>query len=152
MVSAPSGDAVAGLDYVERNRGAGGGDAVVLGCGPGSVCAWLAQAGLHPVGVDVAQSQLDNANLLQAEFGLTFPLVRANAEAVPYDDASFDVAVSEYGASVWCDPYRWVPEAARLLRPGGTLIFVITSPFLITCTPSAGGAAREQLQRPYFGR
>jgi hypothetical protein len=30
-----------------------------------------------------------------------------------------DLAVSEYGASIWCDPHRWIPEAHRLLRPGG---------------------------------
>ena len=43
---------------------------------------------------------------------------------MPRPDASFDLAISEYGASIWCDPYRWVPEAARLLRPGGRLIFL----------------------------
>ena len=36
-------------------------------------------------------------------------------------DASFDLVVSEYGASVWCDPERWIAEAARLLRRGGRL-------------------------------
>jgi hypothetical protein len=30
----------------------------------------------------------------------------------------------EYGAAIWCDPYRWIPEAARLLRPGGELLFL----------------------------
>ena len=47
-----------------------------------------------------------------------------DAEAVPLPDASFDLAISEYGASIWCDPYRWIPEAARLLRPGGVLVFL----------------------------
>ncbi len=35
--------------------------------------------------------------------------------------------VSEYGASIGCDPYTWIPEAARLLRPGGQLIFLVNS-------------------------
>ena len=43
---------------------------------------------------------------------------RPSAEDVPLPDESFDLAVSEYGASIWSDPYRWIPEAARLLRPG----------------------------------
>ena len=42
---------------------------------------------------------------------------------------------SEYGASIWCDPYRWIPEAARLLRPGGRLIFLSNSILSILCSP-----------------
>ena len=61
---------------------------------------------------------------LQAEFGIEFPLHLGNAEATPFPDASFDFAISEYGAAIWCDPYKWIPEAARLLRPGGRLHFL----------------------------
>ena len=50
--------------------------------------------------------------------GCPFPLIHGDAEQVPLPDESFDLAISEYGASIWCDPYRWIPEAARLLRPG----------------------------------
>ena len=126
-------------------------NAIELGCGTGYLCAWLARAGLRPVGVDIAHAQIENALSFQQEFDLSFRLDRVNAEAVPYEDASFDFAISEYGASVWCDPYRWVPEAARLLRPGGILVFIVTTPFLMTCTPAGGGSAGEQLERSYFG-
>ena len=114
-------------------------NAIDLGCGTGYVCAWLARAGLHAVGIDIAQAQIENARAFQREFDLDFRLDRANAEAVPYEDASFDLAMSEYGASVWCDPYRWVPEAARLLRPGGLLVLIVTAPFLMACTPASEG-------------
>ena len=79
--------------------------------------------------------------------------MRADGEHVPLADASFDVVLSEYGACLWCDPYRWVPEAARLLRPGGELVFLTNSVFLILCIPEtdAEGAATERLLRPYFG-
>jgi ubiquinone/menaquinone biosynthesis C-methylase UbiE len=53
--------------------------------------------------------------------------VRAAAEAVPLRDASFDLAVSEYGAAIWADPFTWIPEAARLLRVGGELVFLANS-------------------------
>jgi len=33
-----------------------------------------------------------------------------SAESVPLPDAGFDLAISEYGASIWADPYRWIPE------------------------------------------
>lgn len=125
--------------------------AVDLGCGSGSVCAWLARAGMHPVGVDFSRAQLENARTLQREFGVGFRLDLASAESLPYEHASFDLAISEYGASVWCDPYRWIPEAARLLRPAGLLIFFVTAPILTVCTPASGGAAGERLQRAYFG-
>ena len=65
-------------------------------------------------------------------------------------DDSFDLALSEYGASVWADPYRWIPEAARLLRPGGRLVFLHGTPLAHLCYPDVGDAT-TQLQRPYFG-
>ena len=41
---------------------------------------------------------------MQAEHGIEFPLIEGDAEAVPLPDASFDFALSEYGASLWCEP------------------------------------------------
>lgn len=124
--------------------------AVELGCGTGYVSAWLARAGAHPVGVDVSAAQLATARAMQAEFGLRFPLLLADAERVPCRDASFDLAISEYGASLWCDPYRWIPEAARLLRPGGRLVFALRSPLFGVCRVD-GGTAGTELRRPMFG-
>jgi SAM-dependent methyltransferase len=104
------------------------------------------------VGIDNSARQLDTARAMQEEFGIEFPLVHGNAEATPFDDASFDFAISEYGASIWCDPYAWIPEAARLLRPGGRLVFLVNSPLAIMCLPDdADVPAQERLLRPYFG-
>ena len=91
-------------------------DIIELGCGTGYVSAWLARRGARPVGLDNSAAQLATARALQQRFGLRFPLVHASAEQAPFTDASFDVVISEYGASIWCDPYAWIPEAARLLR------------------------------------
>jgi len=130
-----------------------GRDVVELGCGTGYVSAWLARRGARPVGVDLSTAQLATARRLQQEFDLPFPLVQANAEAVPLRDGSFDVAISEYGASIWCDPYRWIPEASRLLRPDGELIFLVNGTILMLCVPDleADMPARERLVRDYFG-
>ena len=130
-----------------------GRDAVELGCGAGYVSSWLARRGARPVGVDLSANQLVSAAQFQREFGLDFPLVQANAEAVPLRSESFDLAISEYGASIWCDPYRWIPEAARLLRPGGELIFLVNGTILMLTIPDveAEGPATERLLRPYFG-
>jgi SAM-dependent methyltransferase len=129
---------VAGLDVLE------------LGCGTAYFSAWLARRGARPVGVDITPVQLETARRLQREVGLGFPLVEASAEDVPLADASFDLVVSEYGASIWCDPARWVPEAARVLRPGGRLVFLCNSPLSIVCSPDEG-TVEERLVRPQFG-
>jgi ubiquinone/menaquinone biosynthesis C-methylase UbiE len=110
-------------------------DAIELGCGTAYFSSWLARAGARVVGVDVTEAQLATARACQLKFGLSFPLIEANAEHVPLADASFDLALSEYGASLWCDPARWIPEAARLLRPGGRLVFLTNSPLLALCLP-----------------
>ncbi len=125
-------------------------DVVELGCGTAYVSAWLARRGARPTGVDVTPAQLETAGRLQGEHGLTFPLVEASAEAVPLPDASFDLAVSEYGASIWCDPHRWLPEAHRLLRPAGRLWFLRNSTLVMLCSPDEG-AAGETLARPQRG-
>ena len=129
-----------------------GRDTIELGCGTAYVSAWLARRGARPVGIDNSSAQLETARAFQREFGLEFPLLHGNAEDVPFPDASFDFAISEYGASIWCDPYDWIPEAARLLRPGGRLAFLVNSPFLMLCVGELeGDAAKERLLRPYFG-
>lgn len=110
-------------------------DAIELGCGTAYVSAWMARRGAKPVGIDNSAAQLATARRLQAEHGLEFPLLHGNAERVPYPDASFDLAVSEYGAAIWCDPYVWIPEAARLLRPGGRLVFLCNSIVSMLCAP-----------------
>src|SRR2546430_2186110 len=77
-------------------------------------------------------------------------LVEANAEATGLPDASFDLAISFYGASIWCDPYKWIPEAARLLRPGGELVFLRNSTLAILCATEEGPTS-ETMQRPQRG-
>lgn len=133
-------DDLAGLDTIE------------LGCGTAYVSAWLARRGARPVGIDNSEQQLTTARRLQAAHGLDFPLHHGNAEQVPYPDASFDLAISEYGASIWADPYLWIPEASRLLRPGGRLIFLVNGTILVLAMQEGDeDPATDQLRRPYFG-
>jgi len=129
---------VAGLDVVE------------LGCGTAYLSARLAKQGARPVGVDPTPAQLETARRMMQETGIVFPLVEAPGESVPLPDASFDLAISEYGACLWADPYEWIPEAARMLRPGGRLIFLTNSNIAQLCFPPVGELT-EQLQRPLFG-
>jgi ubiquinone/menaquinone biosynthesis C-methylase UbiE len=129
-----------------------GKDAIELGCGTAYVSAWLARRGARVVGIDSSEAQLATARRLQQQYGLYFPLLHGNGEAVPYPDASFDFAVSEYGACLWADPHTWIPEARRLLRPGGRLAFLVNSFLMVLCMPDEEGlAATNCLLRPAFG-
>lgn len=127
---------VAGLDVVE------------LGCGTAYFSAWLARRGARPIGVDLSPAQLASARRCQEQSGVQFPLVEADATDVPVPSGSCDLVVSEYGASVWCDPAAWLPEAARLLRPGGRLVFLTNSVLASLTVPDEGGYAGDRLLRP----
>jgi SAM-dependent methyltransferase len=127
-------------------------DVIELGCGTAYVSSWLARRAARPVGIDNSPAQLETARQLQAEFGVEFPLYLGNAEQTPFPDESFDLAISEYGASIWCDPYLWIPEAARILRPGGQLVFLVNGAILMLCAPDAENEpATDRLLRDYFG-
>jgi SAM-dependent methyltransferase len=131
-----------------------GRDAIELGCGTAYVSAWLARRGARVVGIDNSPKQLETARRLQEEHDLRFPLLLGNAETVPYPDASFDFAISEYGAALWADPRKWIPEAARMLRSGGELVFLTNGYISILCMPDyeSEGPATDRMRRPYFDR
>jgi ubiquinone/menaquinone biosynthesis C-methylase UbiE len=127
--------------------------AIELGCGTGYVSAWLHRLGASVYAIDNSEQQLATARRLAAERGVDdIEWVHGSAESVPQPDGSFDLAVSEYGAAIWCDPFVWVPEAHRLLRPGGQLVFLGNHPLAMVCSSPAGDApVGERLERPYFG-
>ena len=126
-------------------------DVIELGCGTGYLSSWLSRRGARASGLDNSGKQLATARMFQEEFEIRFPLIHADAERAPLRDGTFDLAVSEYGAAIWCDPYRWIPEAARILRPGGELAFLGHSYLAMLTFPDEDLPASEQLQRDHFG-
>ena len=126
-------------------------DVIELGCGTAYLSAQLARRGARGGVLDLPPPQRPPAAGCLGGWGGGFPGVGPDAEAVPLRDASFDLVVSEYGASVWCDPERWVAEAARLLRPGGRLVFLTNSVLATLCVPEDEGFATERLLRPQRG-
>lgn len=128
-----------------------GKDILEFGCGAAQWCIFLAQRGARPVGIDNSARQLDHARRLMAEAGVHFPLVHGSAESVPLPDASFDIIFCDHGAMSWADPYRTVPEAARLLRPGGLLAFNMSCILWELCYNEATDQTEECLRHYYFG-
>lgn len=130
---------VAGLDVLE------------LGCGGAQWSICLARRGARVTGLDVSGQQLAFAREQVREAGVEVRLVHASADATGLPDAAFDLVFADHGAPGFVDPARWVPEVARLLRPGGRLVFNSTTPWLHGCFDPAANAVGERLVSPYFG-
>lgn len=126
-------------------------DVLEFGCGAAQWSIGLVGAGARPVGLDLSERQLEHARTLMAEAGVDFPLIQASAEAVPLPDASFDIVFCDHGAMTFADPYRTVPEVARLLRPGGLFAFSHGSPILSIAWAADAEHAGDRLVVDYFG-
>lgn len=124
-------------------------EAVELGCGTGYISGWMAARGANVLGLDVSDQQLGTARRLAAQHGAQIDFRHLNAEATGLEDESFDFAISEYGAAIWCDPKLWLPEAWRILRPGGRLTFLGNHPLMHITTPLSGAKCDHALHRPY---
>ena len=107
-----------------------GRDVLEFGCGAAQWSIALAGEGARVTGLDNSARQLEHARTLMAQAGVDFPLVHASAESTGLPDASFDVVLCDHGAMSFADPYLTVPEAARLLRPGGLLAFSMHTPII----------------------
>jgi ubiquinone/menaquinone biosynthesis C-methylase UbiE len=123
-----------------------GKDVLEVGCGAAQWSIALAGRGARAVGLDVSAKQLEHARAAGADF----PLVHGTAEALPFDDASFDVVFCDFGAFTFTDPYLSIPHAARVLRPGGLLAFSHGTPFDSLCWHDPSQSMSTELQRPYF--
>lgn len=92
-----------------------------------------------------------NRDVWNEDAPIDFPLVHASAEDPPLPDGSFHIVFSEYGAAIRCDPYVWIPQARRLLRPGGRVIFLAHSVLVPLCAPRGEDPLEERLLFPQRG-
>jgi SAM-dependent methyltransferase len=129
----------------------GGLDVLEFGCGAAQWSIALARRGARPVGLDLSARQLEHARRSMGAAGVDFPLVEGSAEDVPLPDASFDIVFCDHGAMTFADPYRTVPEAARLLRPGGLFAFNHASPIETLVWASDAEHAGDRFVMDYFG-
>ncbi len=122
-----------------------------LGCGAARWSSALAGRAGRVVGLDLSTVQLARARSLSRRTSRGADLIRANAERLPFSDASFDIVFSDWGAMTFCDPFRTVPEAARVLDSGGRLVFATSSPFRAVAQDRRTDHLGHALRYDYFG-
>jgi SAM-dependent methyltransferase len=127
-----------------------GRDVLEFGCGAAQWSIALHAQGARVTGLDNSARQLEHARRLMAEAGVEFPLVHASAEATGLPDESFDLVFCDFGAMTFTDPQLSVPEAARLLRADGLLVFSAITPICDLVWADADEHPGEQLVRGYF--
>jgi SAM-dependent methyltransferase len=90
-----------------------------VACGSGQVALVAAERGLKVTGVDIAPNLILAARGRAAAAGLDVQFDEGDAEALPYPEATFDVAASLFGAMFAPRPERVAAELLRVCRPGG---------------------------------
>ena len=105
-----------------RRVGVGKGEDVLdVACGTGNAAIRAAQAGGHVIGLDLTPELFDAGRRLAEEAGVSVNWVEGDAEAIPFDDNSFDVVLSTFGCMFAPRHLLTATELARVLRPGGRL-------------------------------
>jgi ubiquinone/menaquinone biosynthesis C-methylase UbiE len=119
-----------------------------LGCGGGQWSRSLAGEAAHVVGFDLSDAQLAAARAAMGS--ACYGLVQGAAEQLPFAADSFDLAFCDHGGLSWAPPEIVVPEAARVLRPGGRLVFNVISPWATVCYDDKADAVTTRLRHDYF--
>jgi len=100
-----------------------------VGCGAASCARWLRTRGGDAVAFDLSEGMLAEAVAASGRSGVGVPLVQADALALPFGPASFDLVCSAFGAVPFvADSALLMREVARVLRPGGRWVFSVTHP------------------------
>ncbi|MCW2573788.1 MAG: Methyltransferase type 11, partial [Frankiales bacterium] len=92
-----------------------------VACGNGNATLAAARSGTSAVGIDYVPELLEDGRARAAAEGLDVEMRLGDAEALPFADASFDAALSVFGAMFAPDHRRTAQEILRVVRPGGTV-------------------------------
>lgn len=106
------------VPMLARIKGREFGTALDIGCGEGRFCRMMRADGIHAVGIDPTAVLLDTARTRDPDGDYR----HGRAEALDFPGGSFDLVVSYLALIDIDDVNRAIPEMARVLRPGGTLL------------------------------
>lgn len=121
-----------------------------LGCGAARWSSALQRRGAWAVGVDLSREQLRLASRGRPPPGTAPRLIEGTATCLPFRSATFDSVFSDWGAMTFADPKLAVPECARVLRPGGRLVFATASPIGLLTLDRRLERHSRRVQRSYF--
>jgi len=99
-----------------------------VACGSGQLALMAAKDGVEVTGVDIAGNLVGRARSRAQAEGLHARFEEADAEALPFEDASFDVVVSLIGAMFAPQPQLVAQELLRVCAPGGTIAMANWTP------------------------
>jgi SAM-dependent methyltransferase len=92
-----------------------------VACGSGQVALWAARDGVNATGVDIAPNLIQRAQARAKAEGLNARFMEGDAEALPFEDGTFDVVTSLVGAMFAPRPALVARELLRVCSPGGTI-------------------------------
>jgi SAM-dependent methyltransferase len=94
-----------------------------VACGTGVVALTAARLGARACGLDLAPALIEHAKKNAALASVDIDFREGDVEAMPYDNASFDVVLSQFGHMFAPRPEVAIAEMLRVLKPGGTIAF-----------------------------
>jgi SAM-dependent methyltransferase len=118
----------AAIEFMGRRRLLPGMRVLDVACGTGNLAIPAAKAGAAVTGVDIAPNLLDVARACAGELGLTIKYDQGDAESLPYEDRSFDLVVTMFGAMFAPRPDTVASELIRVCRPGGRIAMANWTP------------------------
>jgi SAM-dependent methyltransferase len=116
------------LEFLARLAVPPGTQMLDVACGAGQISIPAARSGVRVTGIDIASNLIEQARARAGAEGVDVRFDEGDAEALPYDDASFDIVVSLIGAMFAPRPERVAAELVRVCRPGGRIVMANWTP------------------------
>jgi SAM-dependent methyltransferase len=108
-----------------------GQDVLDVGCGTGVVAVTAARIGARVRGLDLTPELLERARENARIANVEIEFREGDVEALPFEDAAFDVVLSQFGHMFAPRPEIALAEMLRVLKPGGTIAFATWPPELL---------------------
>jgi SAM-dependent methyltransferase len=115
-------------EFIARLELGPGDEVLDVSCGTGNLALPAARAGATVTGIDIAPNLIAQAKARAAEEHQSILFDVGDAEALPYADDEFDVAVTMFGAMFAARPERAAAELIRVVRPGGRIVMANWTP------------------------
>jgi SAM-dependent methyltransferase len=112
---------ISSIEFVDRLKINRGERILDVACGTGNSAIPAAKLGGNVVGIDIAPNLVEQARVRALEEGLKIQYDEGDAEALPYEDASFDKVITMFGAIFAPRPEIVASELLRVTRSGGTI-------------------------------